>query len=539
MLFEQGDTPDALYALVSGAVGISATDATGAIRRIARIAPPDTIGEMALLSERPRSATATVLRDSFLMRLSRESFAGFVDENPKAMLYFARLLADRLRDTIGTRGRVDAVSTFAVVALTDGIATGRLAEAVARAMGPGTGLLAAWPADADETWFHRFESRHERVVYAADALNSPWSNVCLRRADHVLLLARAGEPPVAGLSMVSGRSTSWQRRDLLAIQDAVAMQPAALHPEIAALPVSLRLQLREGHQADVERTARVVTGRGLGVVLSGGGARGFAHLGVLRALGEAGHVFDLVGGTSIGAVVAAGFGMGWDVGEISDRVVDAFVSSSPLNDYTFPVVALTGGRKVDQRLARHFGDAAIEDLWLPFFCVSSNLTLGQPHLHRAGALVQALRASIAIPGLLPPVPTPEGLLVDGAVMNNLPADIMAGLGRGPVIAVDVAGDAAFQAPSTHGWLGTILRGLFQVDPAMPNIAQILLRSGTVSSEAQSQLARARAAAVILPPLADVDLRDWRAYDRVVDLGYRHTRMLIDQGAFAVLEAART
>ncbi|MGD6420552.1 patatin-like phospholipase family protein, partial [Xanthomonas citri pv. citri] len=129
----------------------------------------------------------------------------------------------------------------------------------------------------------------------------------------------------------------------------------------------------------------------------------------------------------MGAVVAASLAMGWSIERIRARTLDFFVGHNPLNDYTLPYHALTRGAKVDAGLAAWFGGARIEELWLPFLCVSSNLTTGSAMVHRSGDLPGALRASIAIPGLLPPVCTEEGVLVDGGMMNNLPADVMAGL----------------------------------------------------------------------------------------------------------------
>ena len=205
--------------------------------------------------------------------------------------------------------------------------------------------------------------------------------------------------------------------------------------------------------------------RAIGLVLSGGGARGYAHIGVIRALREAGLPFDIAGGTSIGGVIAACAAMGWNDDEIELRIRKAFVESNPLGDYVLPVVALTRGRRVEDRLQDNFGEALIEDLKIPFFCVSTNLVSGQIRVHRAGLLRQALRASISLPGILPPVVEGEhGLLVDGAVLKNFPVDVLKDLHRGPIIGVDVAlrggiDPEDFRAPpgffgwiAAHGWL---------------------------------------------------------------------------------------
>ncbi|WP_407518786.1 patatin-like phospholipase family protein [Methylobacterium oryzisoli] len=532
VLFRQDDPADALYALVSGTIGIAMRDAvSGEERPVARVRPPETVGEMALLSGEPRSATATVLRDAFLLRLSKAAFDDLVARHPATMLYFARLLAGRLRTVSAHTPLAVAPLTFAVIGVTGDVDPAAFAARLAAALPGRAGCLAAWPDEADETWFHAFETAHDHVVYAAEAPGPGWPSLCLRRADHVLLLAAPGRPARGALD---GRITmpvpGWTRQDLVVLQPRDAARPAPLDPTLAGLPVAMRLQARAGSTADLARVARLAGGRARALVLGGGGARGFAHLGVMRALDEAGLAVDFVGGTSMGAVTGASLAMGWSLPEIQAHTFAAFVESSPLNDYTLPLAALTRGAKVDRRLAQHFGEARIEDLWLPYFCVSSNLTTGAAMVHERGPLAPALRASIAIPGLLPPVLAEEGVLVDGGIMNNLPADLMAARGRGAVLAVDVASDLALDTMPRRSLRSRLLRRVLGVPCAMPGIAQILLRSATLSSDASAAMARDRATAVLCPPLAGIDLRAWRSYAAVAEIGYRHARARIEAGA---------
>ncbi len=171
--------------------------------------------------------------------------------------------------------------------------------------------------------------------------------------------------------------------------------------------------------ADYDRVVRLLTGRAVGLVLSGGGARGFAHLGVVRALREHGVPIDLVGGTSMGAILAAGVASEWSHEELVRRFKRCFVDTNPLSDYTLPLVSLVSGRKVSTLLRSELGDIDIEDLPLPYFCVSSNLTTGRMSVHQQGTLWRWLRASVAIPGVLPPVFQGGEVFVDGGAMNIL------------------------------------------------------------------------------------------------------------------------
>ena len=537
ILFEQGETGEALYTLVSGAVGVSARDHNGSPTRIARLRPPETFGEMALLSDAPRAATVMALRDSHLLMLTRDAFEAVIAEHPRTLLYFARMLADRLRAIYDGYSVLHAPRIFTILAVTEGPDPELLARTLAAAFDallPGeTGCLTDWPEGADEAWFQAFENRHTRTIFAAREIDCPWCRQSQRRGDHVLLLAEPGAPPRAGAADYLERVRSdWIRMDLVIRQDPAARRPAALHPAVAALPAAMRIQLRDGVETDLHRLARLASGAARGLVLGGGGARGLAHLGVLKALDEVGCAPDFVGGTSMGAIIAASLAMGWSTAEIQAQTEAFFTTSNPINDYTLPLHALTRGAKVDAGLAARYGGVRIEDLWLPFFCVSSNLTTGNTMVHRSGDLPKALRASIAIPGLLPPVLCDEGVLVDGGMMNNLPADVAAGLERGPVLAVDVGSDRAFQDMPRRGWRGRLARKLIGSPLAMPGLAPLLLRAATVSSDAQSLMAAAHATAVLKPPLSGIDLRAWSRFRESAELGYRETCANIEAGTLA-------
>jgi NTE family protein len=536
MLFEEGDPADALYMIVSGSLGVSVRDEQGRQRRIARAFHPETVGEMALISNAPRSASVVALRDSVLLRLTRAAFDRLVERWPPAMLYLARLLADRLRAATHGAAASYAPTTFAVLPVTQGVSAEAFADALLPAMrdlyGPSVASIAAMPEGADETWFHRFETGCSRVLYVSPHSKGAWAERCVRHADHVVLLAKPGEELVELAPGAAFGATGWRRRDLVLVQGADASRPTAAHPSLKGLSIDLCLHMRDAGPTDGARIARTIGGRATGLVLAGGGARGFAHLGVIKALREHGTPIDFVGGTSIGSIIAAACAMDTGYAEMRSRISEAFVVDPPLSDYTLPLVALVRGRKVDQRLIQHFGDYAVEGLWLPFFCVSSNLTTGSAHVHDRGPLWRALRASIAIPGLLPPALEPHGVLVDGAMMNNLPADVMAGYQRGPVLAVDVARDVTFTGEA--GGRTPFLRRVLGIPPEAPDIVSLLYRAATISSDAQTAQARSQASLILHPPLAEIELRAWDRFDEIVEIGYRHARTAIEAGALDAL-----
>jgi len=222
----------------------------------------------------------------------------------------------------------------------------------------------------------------------------------------------------------------------------------------------------------------------------------------------------------MGGVIAAGVAMGWDTEEMDERIKAAFVEFSPLDDIAFPILAMTLGEKVHVRLQEHFSEVHIADLWLPFFCVSSNLTTGAYHVHKRGLLRDALRATISLPGILPPATLDNNVLVDGAVLKNYPADIMRALQLGPIVGVDVTrgrsitADDVARPASVWRW---ILSGQWRKGPP---IVSLLMRAATVSSGRDLAASREATDLLITPEVAGVEIRDWAAYEPAVSAGYR-------------------
>jgi len=514
MVLAEHEPADAMYVVVGGLLGFIRG---GVIESEAH--KGDLVGVIGLFTGKPHTANVIALRDSSLLRISKAAFDRLLLIHPQALTHVTTEIIDWLR-----RPRLSPLMvpprTIAVLPLGD-VPAARVAHMLAEIFvtsGYRAILLDAAMDGKTEREFDAIETAYERVVYCGDSEGSSWSRLCLRRADHVLLIADAAAVPQRPALLVNMENASWRHFDLVLLQAPERKLPLPAAPWLAAVPARFHFHLRLGHGEDIARLQRMLTGHAVGLVLSGGGARAYGHLGAAYALREAGIPFDLLGGTSMGAIIAAGLAHEWSDAELRDRMMQAFVTTSPLDDYALPFVALTKGRKVSARLKEHFGDHRIEDLWRPYFAVSANLTTGRPQLHESGLLWRVLRASVAIPGLLPAVIEQGEVLVDGAVMNNLPTDMMRQWGRGPVIGVDVGRRENFRAVRR----GPLSRLLLGEDAAAPSIANVLLRAGTVGSEAVTDLARGGVDLLIEPQLPGISIRDWKEFDRTIEAGYRHT-----------------
>jgi predicted acylesterase/phospholipase RssA len=275
-----------------------------------------------------------------------------------------------------------------------------------------------------------------------------------------------------------------------------------------------------GDAASVSRVARRLVQRSLGIVLSGGGARGYAHIGAIEALEDAGFEIDRIGGCSMGAFIGGLHAFGLDPEEMRARCREELVRRSPFNDYTLPRVSLIRSRKATRMLERVFGETLLEELACSFFTVSADLLASRTVVHRRGPLYEAVGASMSIPGLAPPLSRPGRLLIDGGVLNNLPVDVMAAEDEGPIVAVDVIRKVEEQDESRA--------------PDLPSITETLARATVLASAERAQDNRRLAALVVMPDVQDVALREFSALDRAAAAGREAMQAALDADGAALL-----
>lgn len=517
-LFLPGEAAERLYLLRAGRLGAYRIDEDDGERELLGvIRPGEPVGEMSMLAGTPHTLTVEALRDSEVLALPRAAVLAAAERDPLLMGELARLVVRRARMP-ASDGGLSRPQVFGLVGVSREVSVRALAEDVAAAlarMGVHAEVVGAEAAEAPTAWFSAVEARSHCVLYVAEAGETRWRTLCSRQVDRIVRVGRLEADPAPS-------PTSGSTGDLLLVR-APGVRISGAAAWLADGPGGRVLHARRGHVGDAERLARVLAGRAVALVLSGGGARAYAQVGAVRALREAGVPIDLVGGSSMGSIIAASVAMELSDAEIEAAVRRAFVDSSPLDDIAIPLLAMTQGRKVKQRLAEHFGDVRIEDLPLPFFCLSANLTSGRLKLHRRGLVRDALLASAALPGVMPPVVSEGQVLVDGAVMRNFPADVMRTFHDGPIVGVDVTRSRGLNAAdmrrpdSFWRWIvsGEWRRG--------PPIVALLMSAAVAPSYREHTLTLEAADLLILPDVGGVNIRDWRAYDEAAEAGYRATR----------------
>jgi predicted acylesterase/phospholipase RssA/CRP-like cAMP-binding protein len=523
-LFREGAPGESAFVVMSGRLEVvSEASAENPLRSVGR---GSVIGEIALLTGRPRAASIRARRDSQLLRIGREEFMNLLSSEPSVAITLTRQLGTQLAEH--RRGVIDVPAppaTIAVLAADAAVDLDALASALADSLkshgtlgyideslvpsgdgptGDGVGLL------------DRFEREHERVLLVCPtSAGEGFRRFCIRQADRVLLVADAASPPPPSGHVPPGSDlalvvASGQRGRIERWVEAV--DPRGMH----------RLDERS-IRPGIDRCARRLAGRSVGVVLSGGGARGFAHIGVLEQLLAAGIEIDRIGGCSIGAYIGAQFAQGSTIEEIIARTQQEFVERKPLGDYTLPLVAFTRGRRGLAMLQRTFGDAVIEELPREFYCTACDLIGNTVVEHRRGSLVDAVGSSVAMPAFVPPVVDGARILVDGGVLNNLPVESMAGRSEGPVLAVDVT------APSKHpgsrnprfprSRLASRLHALLTgAEDAPLGLAEAIARSVVLGSADTEAAARQHAQLVVSPRLPDVEMLDYHRFPDALQAG---------------------
>ncbi len=527
-LFHQGDPSDSMYVLGSGRLEVIVTDPDPVVAR--ELGPGDAVGELGVLTGAARSSSIRAKRDCELVRIDQAEFTSLLEQAPGVATELARALARQLQASRGLATGANPLPTVIAVASLGGSARAReFADRLNRALGRhGTvALLSAQDAGAlDRGRLARMvdeqERQHGRILMVAEAGDPPeWHDVCLRQADRVLALVDARDPlpgrplhpRVRGCDLINYRAPSHGRLDPWL--DAV--EPAAVH----ALP--------GGQSSDgaYDALARRLAGRSVGLVLGGGGARGCSHIGVFEALAEAGVPVDRVAGCSIGALGAAAFATGLSTQEMIAGWQRDMIATNPLGDYTVPAVALVRGAKLRKALRNQFGSTLIEDLPHEFFCVSADIYAGELYVHRRGPLVDAIYASMAIPGLLPPARVDGRLLVDGGVLNNLPVHVLLSRGAGPVVASDLTVERADRqsgSASRRLWRWEVVQAaLSGAGHQVPPIRETLMRALLLGSVDATRAEKEQADVVITPDTRGMGLLEFGALERGLQRGREAAR----------------
>lgn len=550
-LFSQGDEGDALYVVATGRLRASVATPSGE-KAIGDAGRGDVVGEMAIIIGEPRAATVRAVRDSVLIRVGKQDVECLLNQHPASIMQLARMIVLRIRVQGVARARDTlrnlrtlavapaqpsgpAPDDFIVMLKAELTGTGTCfvvdSAAVDDALGTGHSQTPFDPGVRNSellNWLSNLERDYRYLIYKTDEGMTAWTARCLRQADRILLLADAAATPTG--SEVAEHIAA---HGIQAPAELVLLHPGKRIESCRPLEWRVQTKAVAHHHVvakqadDVPRLVRLITGQATGVVFGGGGARGFAHLGLIRALVERGKQIDLVGGTSIGALLGALVAQGRSLDEIRVILQNLFVANNFLNDYKLSRVSLIGGRKFRTQLDRIFGEQRIEELPIDYFCVSTNLTRGVAVVHGRGRLTDWVASSMTVPGIAPPVVWQGDLLVDGGLLNNVPTDIMQSMGRGIVIGSDVSNVVELRV---EGVDSSEPQDLLRFGAAAKtfNLAKILFRSATLVDEDQVKARGLNADLYLRMPVQGIGTFDWQAAQVLEEQAFEYASAELDR-----------
>jgi predicted acylesterase/phospholipase RssA/CRP-like cAMP-binding protein len=538
VLFERGDIGEHLYIVVSGRFRVYLDDPVERESKVDDVLSGEVIGELALITGDRRAATVHAVRDSSILVVTKSSFERIAKKSPHLMFEVARVQIERLHRVEQTKkslrqpteaiallpagGNLNVVEAFAT----------RLAEALS-SFSPVLRLRSG--QDSTSAISTKSEEPYRFILYEADPSPSVWNTRSVRQADSIILVA--DDSSDSGLNAVefdfdAQRGTAASpHRHLVLLQTGAFRRSAASW--LQSRHVDMHHHVAGGNKEDYARVARFLAGKATGLVLGGGGARGFAHIGVVQALAEAGIPIDAVGGTSMGALIAAMVAFGLTPDDMREACRKIFVERG-IWDFTIPILSLVAAKRISISLEEIFHDQQIEDLPRNYFCVTTNLSRAEVCVHRHGPVTNWVKASVSIPGVAPPIIYDGDLLYDGGILNNLPVDIMRRLGPRSIIAANVSSfvDASLVniPPEACSPWHILLSRLNPFAPHRrhPNIFHILYRSSMLNSLRSAVAAQTSVSLFIDPHVAQFGLFEWKAIDQIVEAGLLHARTQVAQ-----------
>ena len=559
VLITEGDPGDDMYLLLSGRLRVSRGETRQVVGEMTR---GEFIGEMSMFTDQPRSATVVAVRDSVLARLAKRDFPYLLESSSKVSISITRRIIERL----DARGRASQQAKPVTVALMPICERGDFrgfALSLQRHLSffgrtcivDRAGVIAAGHGSAVQSQLLEplsgqqdlslddIEASHDFVLLLADPQPTEWTQRCARQSDETLLLADATCPPALhanethpGTRMNAGTGAA---EVLVLMHPAQSEMPRGTAGWLERRPVADHLHIRPALDRDMARLARVVSRNAVGLVLSGGGARGMSHLGVWRALVEQGIDVDYVGGTSIGSIMTALVASDRPLPMLQDVAREA-LGANPTGDFNpLPVLSLVKGQRVRRVIKRVVErllgpQADIEDLWKNAFCVATNFSTASEDVARRGPLERAILASIAIPGALPPVLRDGHLLCDGGTLNNFPVDVMRRLrGVRRVIGVDLGGTERLtvdldEVPSPWQLFLDRLRPAARRRYALPTFMGYLINALLLHSMSRQRLAAHGVDLYFKPALGKVGLLEWKKAADIEARGYESAREVLSR-----------
>lgn len=438
-LFRQGDRPDGFFLLLRGKLVALLTTAEGDIHTVGHIDAGDSLGETGALTGEARSLSIKAVSPATLYRLSNEQFINLCHQHPAIMFAAIHPIMMRSRELMEVLSVEKVNNHIILLPANRETSLAKFTEVLQHQLEdyPNLTLIADNPDWSQEelkqeiTRLQKSKKKSHKFLYLLNAYDTPLAKMAFKKASHFYVVAEQTATPRFDNFILdkftAHNSTTPVDVNLILFHTQSTLMPHNTMHWLSKMPFRMYHHVRMNVAKDFSRLLRFLRGKAVGIVLSGGGTRGWAHLGALKAILDEDIPIDMIGGTSVGAMIAACYALYESYEDTYERFSKiALYSKHSISwrSLTWPAVSLFNAKNFTNSQIEVFGDRKIEDLWLPFFCVSCNLATSDEEIHRTGTLWQKTRASSSIPGLIPPMLLNNEIQLDGGLLNNLPVDIM-------------------------------------------------------------------------------------------------------------------
>ncbi|XP_033734724.1 neuropathy target esterase-like isoform X5 [Pecten maximus] len=594
-LFRQGDHSDSIYIVLTGRFRSVITQKDGKKELVAEYGRGELVGIVEVLTDTERTTTMMAIRDTECAKLPAELLNLIKRKYPHIVTRLIHLLGQRILGHLQTSRQqvplgdnlqivenrsVSNLATVAVLPISKDVPistfTLELQNAL-KAIGPTTrltsGIVKSRLGGAALDSIHEFrlfnwlghqEDMHRMTLYECDYTMTKWTKNCIRQADCILIVGLADNDPAVGeVEKQMGNISVRAQKELVLLHKEDAEKPKGTvewlnargwcsshhhircpkrvfskRPDDKILELYNRLfETEPDRQSDFGRLSRFLTGTSIGLVLGGGGARGLAHIGMIKAMVEAGIPIDMVGGTSMGAFIGAVWCDEVNVARLTQKTREWCKEMTSLwkkiVDLTYPIASMFSGRAFNRSIEMVLTDRQVEDLWTPYFCISTDISTSKMKVHTTGSLWRYVRSSMSLSGYMPPLcdPMDGHLLLDGGYVNNLPADVMKSMGAQSIFAVDVGSQDETSLTNygddLSGWWLLWKRWNPWAEPVkVPDMNEIQSRLAYVSGVRQLEMMKTSDyCEYIRPPIDKFATLQFGSCDEISDVGYHHGKTL--------------
>uniref|UniRef100_A0A8C8IUK4 lysophospholipase n=1 Tax=Oncorhynchus tshawytscha TaxID=74940 RepID=A0A8C8IUK4_ONCTS len=598
-VYRQGDKSDSTFIVLSGRLRSVIMKEDGKKELTGEYGRGDLIGVVEALTHQNRATTVHAVRDSELAKLPEGALGYIKRKFPQVVTRLIHLLGQKILQQVNgpltgvlalhTPGsKWDAgnpasnLSTVTVLPVSEEVPltafTLELQHALI-AIGPtllltsdsikqrlGAAALDSVHEYRLSSWLGQQEDIHRIVLYQTDYTLTPWTQRCIRQADCIIIVGLGEQDPAVGeLERMLEVSAVRAQKQLVLLHREDGPPPQGtvewlnmrswisrhLHLSCPrrvfskrSLPKLIEMYQRvfqkpADRHSDFSRLARVLTGNAIALILGGGGARGCSQVGIMHALSEAGIPVDLVGGVSIGSLMGALYAEDRSHCRMRMRAREWAMGMTlvfkKVLDLTYPITSMFSGAAFNSSIYTVFKGKQIEDLWIPYFNITTDITASTMRVHTDGSLWRYVRASMSLSGYLPPLCDPKDghLLMDGGYINNLPADVARSMGAKVVIAIDVGSqdetNLTNYGDSLSGWwlLWKRLNPLAEKVKVL-NMAEIQTRLAYVCCVRQLESVKSSDyCEYIRPPIDRYRTLEFGKFDEIAEVGYQHGKTVFD------------